>query len=236
MTESSSTAGTLPKRRELSFKDKFLVLFVSIVLFTILRLVHATLRYRRVNEEHLKKVAPTGKEPNALAAWHQNTILSMTGHRKDGYAVMISSSADGQIISNVTEWFGMGTVRGSSSVGGKAALEAMIDRAAEGKKVAFTVDGPKGPAHEVKLGVLKVAESTGIPILPSLSLAERCWSFPKTWDNFRFPKPFSRIHLIYGEPLYVPKGADLSEYQQKLKSILDGLDEEAKSKGLSPIG
>ena len=217
------------KRKPMTWSVLLKVRLISIIFFLVLRVIHATLRYKKVGAEHRQKADPTGKGPIALAAWHQNTILSLTAHGKDRFCVMISSSVDGEMIAKVTNWFGMATARGSSSIGGKAALGEMVDRAHNGGRVAFTVDGPKGPAKEVKNGIITLAAQTGVPILPSLPIADRYWRLSKTWDQFRIPKPFAKVRVIYGPPLFVPKDGDVKEYRGLLKAALDDLDRQALS-------
>ena len=197
---------------------------ISIIAYSLLRLIRLTLRFQIINKDNRIKADPPGNGPFALASWHQNTLLATMTHCKDQICVMISSSADGEMIAKVVEWFGMTTCRGSSSVGGQKALAQMIQRAKNGKRVAFTVDGPKGPPRIVKKGIVTLAAQTGIPILPVLPIADRYWEFTQTWDHFRLPQPFAKVSIIYGEPIFVPPNAHPDDYCQRLKECLDRLE------------
>lgn len=59
---------------------------------------------------------------------------------------------------------GFKTVRGSQNKwwkdkGGKEATFELISRLNNGENIAVTVDGPSGPLHQVKNGVIKIAKN-----------------------------------------------------------------------------
>jgi lysophospholipid acyltransferase (LPLAT)-like uncharacterized protein len=74
-----------------------------------------------------------------------------------------------------------------------------------------------------------------IPILPIGFAAERYWTLG-SWDRMIIPKPFTRIAVVVGEPMEVPREFDedaaLEAEQDRLKGVLDTLVEEAEG-GLS---
>ena len=64
------------------------------------------------------------------------------------------------------KYFGMNPTRGSSTRGGIRALHALLRKVREGYDVAFTPDGPKGPARAAQIGVVQTARLSGLPIIP----------------------------------------------------------------------
>ena len=107
----------------------------------------------------------------------------------------------------------------------------MIDRVNEGQNVAIMVDGPVGPYHDIKNGVIKVAKHTGGAIIPMIwySPSKTLLKLP-TWDKFRIPMGFTKIVNLYGEPIYVPEDStpeDDKKIREQLKQAL--LDLEAKA-------
>jgi len=90
--------------------------------------------------------------------------------------------------------FGMGAVRGSSSRGGVKALLLLRAQLREGVDVAITPDGPRGPVYEPSPGLLRLAVKTGLPVMAIRVDYERYWEI-RSWDKFRIPKPFSRVHV-----------------------------------------
>lgn len=110
---------------------------------------------------------------------------------------MISKSNDGELIAGVAERSGWHTVRGSSSKGGKEALRKMVDRLRQYGLAGHIVDGPRGPAGQVKAGVIQMAHAADAVIIPFYASADRAWYF-NSWDNFFIPKPFARVNISFG--------------------------------------
>ena len=119
----------------------------------------------------------------------------------------------------MARFFGYVPVRGSSSRGGREALNELVGHLKAGKRCAITPDGPRGPRREIKAGVLNLARMTGCPVVPFAFEAEHCWRL-KSWDEFIIPKPFSRAVFVYGKPTRVPRHGKLDQ----LKLIQDELD------------
>ena len=127
------------------------------------------------------------------------------------------------MIAKTMELSGIAAVRGSSSRGGATAAREMVDMLCNGMDVGITPDGPKGPARAVKSGILRVAQLSGMPILPISNALSHKIEITKTWDRFHIPLPFGRSVVIYGEPMYVSAGDDLDIKGTELKTTLDAL-------------
>lgn len=166
-----------------------------------------------------------------LAIWHQNLfagILAQTGHP---HVVIVSRSRDGDPVAFLCQRLGHRAVRGSSakrgvSKGGKEAKDEMIEVLKSGLPGAVTVDGPRGPAFEVKPGIIEMARLSGLPIVPYAALPARRWVF-SSWDAFRLPKPWSRIAVRYGTPIAVPPQtapAEFAGFQQRVADGINALD------------
>ncbi len=112
--------------------------------------------------------------------------------------VMISQSRDGEIASRFAETLGVRVIRGSSSKGGKQAMEQMVAHLAENSLGVHIVDGPRGPVGKVKPGCVSIAEKSGAALLPCLVFAESAWHL-NSWDNFMIPKPFSSVTVKMGK-------------------------------------
>ena len=101
-----------------------------------------------------------------LAFWHAQQLMIPTGYRGPGANVLISRHQDGEIIARIIARFGHRAVRGSSTRGGALALRELIRLGRSGADLVVTPDGPKGPRHVGKLGVIQLAKATGLPIVP----------------------------------------------------------------------
>ena len=120
---------------------------------------------------------------------------------------------------------GFKTVRGSQNKwwkdkGGKEATFELISRLNNGENIEVTVDGPSGPLHQVKNGVIKIAKLTGTPIIPVVWYSKsRFLSSLPTWDKLKIPLWFVKTINIYGTPIYVPETATKEE-ENKIKEQL----------------
>jgi lysophospholipid acyltransferase (LPLAT)-like uncharacterized protein len=129
-------------------------------------------------------------------------------------AALTSASKDGEIVANFLANFGIRSIRGSSSRRGAAALIEMRSLLAEGVDVGFTPDGPRGPCYRLNPGVVKLAQKTGIPVIPANVEYSRFWRL-KTWDAFMIPKPFSRVEITIGALVEVAKTTTEEEFEQE---------------------
>lgn len=147
------------------------------------------------------------------ATWHQRFLPGVTvlAPRKP-IAIMVSQSPDGEFIARIGNMFGWDTVRGSSSRRGKQALQEVKELSRRGYSIGHVVDGPKGPFGVVKPGLLSIAQATGKAILPTIFSGEKQWVF-NSWDRFMLPKPFSRLIVRFGEPVYVPEKLSDTEFE-----------------------
>lgn len=189
-------------------------------------LISKTLRVSVRDEAGVTK--PGGFEgPVILVMWH-NRVFGLPPiwakacgkHRR--CVAMTSASDDGNMVARALGFFGIGAARGSSSRRGAAALVALKRALRDGLDVCITPDGPKGPIYEVQPGVVKLAQSSGAPLVTLSARFGSSWRL-KTWDRFVIPKPFSRIEVSFGAPIRLDKGLDkeqLAAERQKLQAKL----------------
>jgi lysophospholipid acyltransferase (LPLAT)-like uncharacterized protein len=85
----------------------------------------------------------------------------------------------------------------------------------------------------VKPGIVEIARLAKCPILPLSSYPVKYWSFEKSWDKFRVPKPFTKIFLVLGKPIHVPENISELEFEKLRVDIADAInlgEEKAKAK------
>ncbi len=173
------------------------------------------------------------RTPVIFALWH-NRIFTIppiwwkTGGNGRKSVVLTSASKDGAILSSAMAVFGLGAVRGSSSRRAVAALIGMKRALKEGLDVCITPDGPRGPRYSFHAGVVKLAESSGAPIVPIHARYSSAWRL-KTWDGLVIPKPFSRVTVVFGEIIVIPPTLDEAAFQAQLDRVqailLAGVDD-----------
>jgi lysophospholipid acyltransferase (LPLAT)-like uncharacterized protein len=178
----------------------------------LLSSLFATCRVRATGEENYQQFWRAG-QPVVFVLWH-GRLLSGTYHQRGrGLVALISEHRDGEYIARVVQRWGYGTVRGSSTRGGTGALRGLLHNVRSGHSVVVTPDGPQGPRERIKLGALMIAQLSGAPVIPVATGADRSWFFEGGWDRFQVPKPFSRVHILYGEPIHIPRGAREDQLQ-----------------------
>jgi lysophospholipid acyltransferase (LPLAT)-like uncharacterized protein len=96
---------------------------------------------------------------------------------------------------------------------------------ARGISAAFTVDGPRGPRHRCKAGVLRTAANTGAAILPVAAVAQNPWVAAKAWDQTKIPRPFSTIAYQFGPIFEVPEDLNDANFDATLKALDERIKE-----------
>ena len=164
------------------------------------------------------------KQGLLYASWHCAVVFFAYFFRDRNLAVLVSTSRDGELASQMIRPLGFIPVRGSSSRRGLQALREMQTIVKQGHRCGIVVDGPRGPRRVTKIGIIMLARLTGLPIIPVIWSADRCWKL-KSWDRTVIPKPFARVVLLYHQELiYVPADASrqaCEHYRQILERILN---------------
>lgn len=133
--------------------------------------------------------------------------------------ILISPSRDGEIIARTITNLGLTASRGSQKQGAVKGGLQMVKAAEAGKHLVVMIDGPRGPAYHVNPGIIKMAEITGLPIIPftcSSRNAMRMWG----WDSFMATHWGSPILHVFGDPIIVRDGAEEAE-RESLRALLE---------------
>jgi len=200
---------------------------LSLVAAGLIRALRRTVRLRYHGEERIRGWERSG-ERFILAFWHRHLLLMPYAYRGRRISVLVSRSRDGELIARTVARLGIDSSRGSSSRGGAAGMRSLLRRAALGYDLAFTPDGPRGPAGVVQPGVILAAAATGMPVQPVAIAASRCRRL-RSWDRFLVPLPLATVHVVYGEPLAVPRrGGDPAAAAAELARRLDAAEAEAE--------
>ena len=173
-------------------------------------------------------------------SWHRGLFFVIYWYRNQNVVSIASASEDGELAAQAAKRFGWITTRGSSSRGGRQAFREMEALVRRGHKGGLVADAPQGPRFVSKLGIIYLAKRTGLPIIPLIWSADRCWTL-KSWDRTIIPKPFSRIVALYADtPIQVPRDASRDtcrrfqqQLDQKLNRIMYQTDHFFKTPGIT---
>jgi lysophospholipid acyltransferase (LPLAT)-like uncharacterized protein len=202
-----------------SYRKRAELALIAGVGYPLLATLGSTYRYVVDGLDHLRAAEALGHPIHAF--WHGRILPGTFYFRRRGIVVITSENFDGEWIARIITRFGYGTARGSSSRGAlKAMLQLLHD--VKDRPVAFTLDGPRGPARVAQPGALWLSKATGNPIIPFHFEADRHWTM-KSWDRSQIPKPFARVGLAFAPPMVVPRdtdGAALDDWRVRLEAAL----------------
>jgi len=168
-------------------------------------LITATCRVRNHNRSAYDALSESNGS-FILSMWHNCSTIAGWVMRNQNVTVMVSDSRDGEYVSRFANLFGINTMRGSTSSGSAKAVRSALRLIYSHKPIAITLDGPRGPKYKMQHGALWFAASGKVPIVPMHIEASRQWVL-KSWDGHLFPKPFSTIHVGFGDPIFIERDA-----------------------------
>jgi lysophospholipid acyltransferase (LPLAT)-like uncharacterized protein len=193
----------------------------------LVKAICATLRVQVVRAD-LEQTLRAQRRNVIYAFWHGHLLYLMYRYRGSGVYILVSQSRDGEWLSRILARFGLPTMRGSSSRGGRRSLLGLARLTRDGASAAIAPDGPHGPRHRVQSGIIALARLSAVPIMPVAVAA--CWKIEfRSWDRLLLPLPGSRVVVAYGEPVVVPSDADaelMEHKRQELEGKLLKLSEE----------
>lgn len=134
-------------------------------------------------------------------------------------------------MAHVLKRLGGAVVRGSSSRGAISGYLGLVRLIKKGYSSSFAVDGPKGPYHKAKPGVLETSKNLQVPIFCAGVVYDRAWVFEKSWNKAYLPKPFAKVRIVWAGPFPIPQSHDdihSPEWLQKLEKSLDAAKQQAQ--------
>jgi lysophospholipid acyltransferase (LPLAT)-like uncharacterized protein len=191
----------------------------------LVRLLGATLRLTVAGAAPLVPLWAAGR-PLIYVVWHGRILLVpwlnarlRRTHGARAARVLVSRSADGELMARFVRRFDLDVVRGSTSRGGAAALRVLAARIRAGDDVAIVPDGPRGPAGRLQPGAVALAALTGAPVVP-LAVAARPARRLATWDRFLVPAPFATCAAVFGAAVAVPPEVDREAARLEVERLL----------------
>ncbi len=204
--------------------------FIKYILHIIINIYLLTIRIKYENENELIDHMEKGKSA-ILCASHQHFFICFKGFKrylKYDIAGIVSKSKDGDLMTDVGKLNGYKAIRGSSSKGGKHAMESMIKYLKNKNTIgAIAPDGPKGPLGIVKPGAIRIAQKSGAAIFPSSAIACSAWHV-HSWDKSQIPKPFSKVTIKFGKKIYMNSTSSNNEFEKKRIELQNSLNKYLK--------
>lgn len=196
----------------------------------VLRLQSLTWRVRFEGREHLDRFYST-ENRFLLCFWHGKYVPIFP--LLEGYkACVISSQSErGSVIAEICGNFGYQSAQIPDQPKHDS-LKFMGEVLSDVQAVGTAVDGPLGPRHRVKNGVIRMASELRFELLP-VSVGIR-WKIVlnKRWDRMEIPLPFTMVCLVFGKPIKVPpnlRNGQIRQLADHLAKAITTLGDEAQN-------
>lgn len=189
---------------------------------SLINLLIKTLTVERINSASFDEIS--GKENCVVAFWHGKMFLGWYLQKNKNFSSLVSLSKDGEVLANLLAKWGYKVIRGSSHIGGKEALEMMIEQAEAGFSFAITPDGPRGPARKMKAGAAVLSKKCGMKLF-LVGIGYKKKVSLKSWDSFEVPLPFTRTVALFSDPIVIDPGLSYDETSKMIEEIENKLNE-----------
>jgi lysophospholipid acyltransferase (LPLAT)-like uncharacterized protein len=217
-------------REKFSFFTNLQIAVFGFIVAAIVGILYKTIRYEHrylAGEEPDWDTLP----PHIFTFWHGEqlmlpllwTIIRRKVKFKTFHSLS-SQSKDGRIAATALTYFGMQNIPGSSNYRSKEASRALAKCLINGSFVSITPDGPHGPYHKAKPGVVRIAKLANAPIYPLAVEAEKVFTL-KSWDKMFIPYPFSKVVFIHGKQISADEIKAFDNPAKALKYVEDVLDQ-----------
>lgn len=221
----------------MKIRSRLLTKFVGWLVASIFQALSRTLRLRGLVETDYTDCSVETHRGYIYALWHDCILIPLARQsiERPNVAALVSRHQDGAYLAEFMRYIGIRSIRGSTARGGDQALRELL-RLGDDWHIFITPDGPRGPHHEIKSGLVYLASRTGRPIVPMVSHYDSAWHVHGSWTGLLIPKPFSRGCYLFGEPLVIPPDlsreqidfhrtrvqSEMERLQQKLTRIVRG--------------
>ena len=168
--------------------------------------------------------------PSIIALWHGQFLLLPGIYPPEipGRA-MIARHDDAEALARVLRRFKLELIRGAGAGtrrrdrGGAEAAHGAVASLRENYSIAMTADVPPGPARKCGLGIVMIGSRSGRPIVPFAVATSRYFAV-NSWDRMTINLPFSKLGIVMGNPIHVPREAGVRElelYRERVEAALN---------------
>lgn len=160
--------------------------------------------------------------------WHDSAVIPTFAGKHRCTTALTSQHADGSFVAEVLKLNRISSIRGSTNRISTGAIRDLISQA-ETMHVVITPDGPRGPSRRMSIGIAFIASKTGRAIVPTAYACSRCWKWKGSWSGLIIPKPFSKVVLLAGTPIYVAADSTTAQLRNQVANIQAAMDQLKKA-------
>jgi hypothetical protein len=195
------------------------------------KLVMRWIRLIPVGYAEIFKAKKQGR-PMIFVGWHGHNFINLGVYLRmfgqDSQAViMVRNDFGGRVLAHFARRSKIRVVflgkDPNSFIWAKGVVK-VIDLVKNGYDALLAVDGPKGPAYQVKPGAALMAKRSGAVLVPMVAASNRQINLVKRWDKHMIPLPGARTVVHFGpiidpmEQLSLPRTTD--ELREKIAEAL----------------
>ena len=207
-------------------KNFFVQNILGFFTFLYIRAVNLTSSIQFENESIPKQFWNNDK-PFILAFWHsQLMMIGFSWKKKQNVNILASSHSDGRFGAIVGKYFNLNNIQ-TSEKNKSVSLRSIFKLLNDNNYIGITPDGPRGPKEIVSEGIIKIAKSSKIPIIPIGFWSSKNFKL-KSWDSFLITLPFSKCSFVWNEPLEIPNNIQENQIQHYQKLLQEKINQSVK--------
>ena len=207
-------------------KKKFVQNILGFFTFLYIRAVNFTSSIQFENESIPKQFWNNDK-PFILAFWHsQLMMIGFSWKKNKNVNILASSHSDGRFGAIVGKYFNLNNIQ-TSKKNKSMSLRSIFKLLNDNNYIGITPDGPRGPKEIVSEGIIKIAKSSKVPIIPIGFWSSKNFKL-KSWDSFLITLPFSKCSFVWNKPLEIPYNIQENQIQHYQKLLQEKINQSVK--------
>ena len=207
-------------------KNFFVQNILGFFTFLYIRAVNLTSSIQFENESIPKQFWNNDK-PFILAFWHsQLMMIGFAWKKKQNVNILASSHSDGRFGAIVGKYFNLNNIQ-TSEKNKSVSLRSIFKLLNDNNYIGITPDGPRGPKEIVSEGIIKIAKSSKVPIIPIGFWSSKNFKL-KSWDSFLITLPFSKCSFVWNKPLEIPYNIQENQIQHYQKLLQEKINQSVK--------
>ena len=207
-------------------KKKFVQNILGFLTFLYIRAVRFTSSIQFENESIPNKFWNNDK-PFILAFWHsQLMMIGFSWKKNKNVNILASGHSDGRFGAIVGKYFNLNNIQ-TSKKNNSISLRPIFKLLNDNNYIGITPDGPRGPKEIVSEGIIKIAKSSKVPIIPVGFWSSNNFKL-KSWDSFLITLPFSKCSFVWNKALEIPHNIQENQIQHYKKLLQEKINESVK--------
>jgi len=207
-------------------KNFFVQYILGFFTFLYIRAVKLTSSIQFENESIPKQFWNNDK-PFILAFWHsQLMMIGFSWKKNNNVNILASGHSDGRFGAIVGKYFNLNNIQ-TSKKNKSISMRFIFKLLNDNNYVGITPDGPRGPREIVSEGIIKIAKSSKVPIIPIGFWSSKNFKL-KSWDSFLITLPFSKCSFVWNKPLEIPYNIQENQIQHYQKLLQEKINQSVK--------